>query len=833
MKYISTKKEKCENSKIHLLHLFFVFQDKMEGSSPGEGPGKDDQKQTSEKNSSAEKVPSQTSSIEEELELSEGYGKSYETEPPAYDDVVPGPSKSTGMCSFNIPYDIDGQMLFESEDFYNTTCKGKLHLLVNLLETPECDMNVTGLPERYVIMLRSARVLDSKLVRTRLTICESHRDLYTTAKYIFKLGGQSKCGLGFCLEDTTTSKKGAKKRPFTKKSGNRALSHEATQKFLARGKFVPWGRLVCANCRVNKGPTYLQETPILYSNVLNALEFWAGQEGKIDTPSGDTDTTDPEPFDPDFASPEKQTPVKMWPRTASSGSEAGAIANSNNQLWELIKSVLPNAQRRHFFTGQMLTYANLSSMSVWRVRKSVSNGIAAVFAAVGAKQEDHEAIWSDIVGSGELEKTLQISSGKFPIEEIIKAYNCAVSYEHKIQIITCITQSHSFAELDKFNLKKFQTEVEVDDEEQLLPTVAEEDENLKAPSAPPMDEIEVADGAPLRKRHKTGQEQKPEKDVVYWNPPLTYHLFRRARIHQKEHAAALQPVLKETRHVFRLDPAIFELIIDFITSENHQQNVAHGTLPIRLDSGEVVRIAGVIRKITNAQLVKKLSVMLEEMKHKVPAQSTLFKIVQTLRAKKARAITGIDSTYENHRIAFETLFKIVDKCALVLVEEEGQRTVKNVREDISASAKYVLSSFPYHLEYDSKCESHCINFGCSDPKEKKLQQQCTVEHTEKCDHCMILPKIIKDMRKMVETASPHLKEEEAAEMLFDISAAHESIEHYLKSLLRHKVSQDYWDSLLEKADPKIALVTMDFAMKMLPRVHREQQSQWFGKKGED
>ena len=136
--------------------------------------------------------------------------------------------------------------------------------------------------------------------------------------------------------------------------------------------------------------------------------------------------------------------------------------------------------------------------------------------------------------------------------------------------------------------------------------------------------------------------------------------------------------------------------------------------------------------------------------------------------------------------------------------------VKNLQEDLATSAKYMLSSFPYHVEYESRCELHCINFACSDPKERTFQQQCTENHVEDCHHCRLLPSIVRDMHALISKVSESLQTEEIEEFQHDIFKANEDIDLYMKSIMRAKVGSDYWDTLFGRCDPTEAYVTMDF-----------------------
>ena len=69
------------------------------------------------------------------------------------------------------------------------------------------------------------------------------------------------------------------------------------------------------------------------------------------------------------------------------------------------------------------------------------------------------------------------------------------------------------------------------------------------------------------------------------------------------------------------------------------------------------------------------------------------------------------------------------------------------------------------------------------------------------------------------------------EWRFDLEKAVEDITYYKRTVMRAKISQEFWDKQFDRKDPETVLVTSDFAMKLLPRRAREKQEEFFGKKG--
>ena len=68
-------------------------------------------------------------------------------------------------------------------------------------------------------------------------------------------------------------------------------------------------------------------------------------------------------------------------------------------------------------------------------------------------------------------------------------------------------------------------------------------------------------------------------------------------------------------------------------------------------------------------------------------------------------------------------------------------------------------------------------------------------------------------------------------MEYQISEARQNIQAWKAHLLR-SINQDAArHEILENLDAKSIFLTMDWAMKFLPRKFRESQSDWFGKRG--
>ena len=110
-------------------------------------------------------------------------------------------------------------------------------------------------------------------------------------------------------------------------------------------------------------------------------------------------------------------------------------------------------------------------------------------------------------------------------------------------------------------------------------------------------------------------------------------------------------------------------------------------------------------------------------------------------------------------------------------------------------------------------------------------------HEERCDHCDLLntfplriEELFQELLEAPGTSNISL-EGEVEEWRYDLENAIEDITYYKRTVMRSKVSEEYWDKQFEKKDPETVLVTSDFAMKLIPRKSRETSDEFFGKKG--
>ena len=179
----------------------------------------------------------------------------------------------------------------------------------------------------------------------------------------------------------------------------------------------------------------------------------------------------------------------------------------------------------------------------------------------------------------------------------------------------------------------------------------------------------------------------------------------------------------------------------------------------------------------------------------------------------------------------------LEKYFFSILQKSHLYRIRIIKETVSCSEQYLLSTFIYNVEYNSSIESHCVTHAVSSEKEKDLTESCQVKHENRCDYCDLLytfPNQIEELFQDVLNApgtSNTTVDTTVDEWRFDLEKAVEDITYYKRTVMRAKISQEFWDKQFDRKDPETVLVTSDFAMKLLPRRAREKQEEFFGKKG--
>ena len=568
-----------------------------------------------------------------------------------------------------------------------------------------------------------------------------------------------------------------------------------------------------------------------------------------------------EPMDSTPSTSSQRLYVRNSSDTPGSSSQATIVQRDDRDVAiELIQMAEPEFDKKKAM-WKAKTPINLfkSKQSKYMMRKSVAFGIKAVCSAFTSCKDDLGEIYVDVKDSGFVEKALgqKVLHDSY-IKEIIRAYNMAPDARARTQILSLVSKM-GYGRLKKFNPpmeKKAATKLAVQEDNQdmeidndLFPV--EHDDNDEESSDDESSDEEsntekniedhIGDAGDV-----TITNESKKESVEYWNPPITWYKYKNARVHYDKFKAGGQPVEVKVQPKERIDREVLGTIIDFLTSDEQQQDVAFGTISVKASDGRKVKIARAIRRQHNNALIRQVTALLKENGMKAPAESTLRALFKLVPAGCSKDIKGLDPVYENHRRAFKSLQKVCTKLHDIFLSTNGDERIMDefdinniqlldkVQQGLKICESYILGYFIYNVSFNSKCQNHCVTFACSDPNDRNFQEDCSADsldesedHAETCDYCNLLPILTYILDGLIKKAP--IEEELCKQVLeYDMDKAKNDIALYKKQVFRHYVGTQAWEKyFLDKIN--MAMATTDWGMKVPPETHRETTTMWYGK----
>lgn len=132
------------------------------------------------------------------------------------------------------------------------------------------------------------------------------------------------------------------------------------------------------------------------------------------------------------------------------------------------------------------------------------------------------------------------------------------------------------------------------------------------------------------------------------------------------------------------------------------------------------------------------------------------------------------------------------------------------------------------MSENSHVKEHCSVYALSDKTEIEFRQQCDHDHDERCEECEAIASTMKDIEELL-SRTPYPSDDDRDEALYLFHTAQRAIHpcHQLRTVQQDKARLDVIDLL----DDETVLIVNDWAMKFLPQMYRESQTDWFGKRG--
>ena len=136
------------------------------------------------------------------------------------------------------------------------------------------------------------------------------------------------------------------------------------------------------------------------------------------------------------------------------------------------------------------------------------------------------------------------------------------------------------------------------------------------------------------------------------------------------------------------------------------------------------------------------------------------------------------------------------------------------------------------MSKESCVADHCRQYALSDPRDRNFQVLCEHQNSDQCDRCDAMAEALLDIKNaLAMMTEENIGADAKEELNFIADQAISNIQawkaHLLRSLNQDEVRLDVIDGL----DESSVLLVEDWAMKFLPRKYRENQHDWFGKRG--
>ena len=252
------------------------------------------------------------------------------------------------------------------------------------------------------------------------------------------------------------------------------------------------------------------------------------------------------------------------------------------------------------------------------------------------------------------------------------------------------------------------------------------------------------------------------------------------------------------------------------------QEVAYGTFTMRDPDNQKVKIARVIRQRQDEELCRQIIAYLKENDFEAPGRSTILKILKMMIAGTSKEMKGINFLVEESNKAFRTLERIIKDLSAVMNEEYSEDDFAILLSAVRIAQKYYKSHYIYNLSKHNVVASHCLQHSCSDPEDSDFQTSCHEDHEGDCDWCKLIPDIMRVLEFMLPYFLEHkiIEEDKYQEFLYDIQEAHQKIFNYKGFILRNQMQNGEWEKQMQKKIPTQAFMTIDWAMKYLPKKFR-------------
>ncbi|VDI80543.1 Hypothetical predicted protein [Mytilus galloprovincialis] len=233
----------------------------------------------------------------------------------------------------------------------------------------------------------------------------------------------------------------------------------------------------------------------------------------------------------------------------------------------------------------------------------------------------------------------------------------------------------------------------------------------------------------------------------------------------------------------------------------------------------------IIRCMGPAAIIQQYQAYCEENEITLLGSSTMFRILSECSATVRKSLEGLDYFVAEGSRGFQDLQDIV--------LSEGYPETSNGTELnrlLLEAKRYMKTDYKVHVSGENEVADHCRKFALSSTKEEHFKDKCNHDHNKVCESCEQLKELLHGILKEVEIAN-FTDQQTRDDIVYRAQQAVESIFLWKSHILRARNQEAAKSFLFNSMKEDEIFVVFDWALKYLPCKYREDQLDWFGKRG--
>ncbi|XP_071150590.1 uncharacterized protein [Mytilus edulis] len=310
-------------------------------------------------------------------------------------------------------------------------------------------------------------------------------------------------------------------------------------------------------------------------------------------------------------------------------------------------------------------------------------------------------------------------------------------------------------------------------------------------------------------------------------PGITEYRYYIAKKHSAVYGCALPPPITE-HHRQKMDPHKPDSFLDFITSSHIIKDLPFGERKMRLSSGKIIETPNVIRCMAPAAIIQQFKQYCAENEEIPLGDSTMFKILTECTANVRKAFEGIDYFIAEGGRAFQDICNVVQELCQVGALTDQRAT--DYADIVQECKRYLKTDFKVHISELATVPDHCRIFALCD-KEEAFSCLCGHNHEMVCCNCEQISELLSSLNSLIANSDLNEKEDCRDEYQYKLSQAQTNIFSWKTHIIRTCHQEKAKTEIMNTMGPNDILIVLDWAMKFLPRRYREDQSNWFAKRG--